>query len=121
MNTEPRSAESTMAARRRSYKIIGCMDMEMYRRWMHGLPRFDGLTLHPGAEPLPWPDVRRAVHLVLTHLESRWRDQTLHSAWDWHGLLALADSDDARHDTTSHDHYVSMALFPDQQEFYFRF
>jgi hypothetical protein len=117
------------------------MDAEIFRRYRQGLPPFDGLRLglspfRPLSDYLPMPTLRRALIAVAHRLQQEQPDAPLYTFHDWHEhdsyinqahltswqeLWARLDSDDALYASRSRDTHVSIATYPEDCSFYFRF
>lgn len=111
------------------------MDEETARRWRAGLPPFDGLRISTGVL-LPLPVLRRVLGAVVCCLQEGHPGARLLTLHDWHEhdgyvnlpqptsweeLRARLASDDALYTSRSGDYQVSVATFPEDRSFYFRF
>jgi hypothetical protein len=117
------------------------MDAVMYRRYREGLSPFDGLRValddsQPLSDCLPLPVLRQALIAVVRRLQQDRPDASLYTLQDWHehdGFINQAHptswqeigaklvSDDALYDSRSQETYVSIATYPEDFSFYFRY
>jgi hypothetical protein len=110
------------------------MDAAFEHLWRQGLPPFDGVTLY-SPEFLPLSALRKALQVIITHLQTLRPQARLFRLSDWHEhdgfvttarpssweeMQALLASEERLYASSEGDTYVRTAFFPDERDFYLR-